>query len=262
MGLAFTADRIDLYRAVNAGELVRETLPVASGAIRPSAREPNLDAPGELAQRCQTAFVEMTSLGTRAAMLLPDLAVTAAVVERAQASRDLALVSGLSEDRLWIDTWAPPGGGTLGVAIPGAVLSQYEAVRDALGLEPGWVDTQSGALLPRLSALPEHQSSVSSAEIQLFSTHYSLALFRHGKLVDYRRRLVNDAEPMAPIEELNRQRQHLGEPRMGFVGISGANANEIAHRAATYADLDECRPRFDGEEELAAQAVSDLLGRA
>ena len=257
-GLAFTEQRVDLYQLVHDGEFERQSLPLKRGVLRASAREPNLQAPSELARRCLEAFGQLQT--GSAVLLLPDLSVSASMVDRPGAGSELISLSGLTNDRLVMDWWSYPGGGTLGVCAPRAVVSQYEAVRDALGLNPGWIDTQSGALLPRLASRPEHRSDRLSCEIQLYPAHYSMALFQAGRLLDFRRRLRTVEDATAPLDELDRQRQLLGEPSLGCVGISGSGASELAGRL--HAELGDGRVRFDDDDSRAAQAIWDLIARA
>ncbi len=143
-----------------------------------------------------------------------------------------------------------------------SVVRQYEQVVEAAECRPGWVDAASLARIPSWADRSASDPGLLLVEALLYTSHYFLAVFREGALVDVRTRLRsgNDVDDVA--NELERLPAIYDVAALGAVRLSGEGAPDCA-RALSESRLEGRVSLEDGGEERQLEtALAALLSRS
>jgi hypothetical protein len=231
VGIAFSPRWLLAIRAGSGNGAVLRDLP--PGLLVPSAVVPNIQSVREVARLASEMVEELGGRGSTAAVLLPDLAVVSAVFPASNGSaRDagarLASRLGFPASEARSDFWKGGQGELLGAAVRESVVRQYEQVVEAAQCRLGWVDAASLARVPSWADKSASDPGPTVVEALLFTSHYFLAIFRDGALVDVRTRLRsgNDVEEIAG--ELGRLPAIYGIPALAAVRLAGEGASDCA----------------------------------
>jgi hypothetical protein len=263
VGLAFS-DRFLL--AIRAGEPVevrRRDLP--AGFVTPAAATPNIPSVREVARLASDLIDEIRARKSTVAVLLPDLSLVTALFppDGRDRNRDargaLAARLGYPASEARSDFWRGLKGEILGAAVREPVVRQYEQVVEASECTLGWVD---GASLARLPAWAEASGPVPEldVQVQLYRSHYVLAVFRAGELVDLRTRLRSRDDVAGAAEEVMRLPALYGVSSLGSVTFHGEDASRCAREVESNG-LGAIAAAEEGEEGQLVSALAVLLRR-
>jgi hypothetical protein len=251
-------------RAGNGSRAIRRD--VAPGLVVPGAVAPNIQSMSDVARLASEMAGELGIRGASASMILPDLAVVSAVFPPAKGGgdRDLRvelahrLAFPASEARS--DLWRGGKGEVLGAAARDAVVRQYEQVVEAAECRLGWIDAAS---LVRIPAWAEASASEpgTSVRAQLYLSHYALALFRGGELVDVRMRLRSGDDIDDVAAEIRRIPAMYDLPALASVTLSGEGASACARALSESRTDARVSAEDEGEERQLEAALSALLER-
>jgi hypothetical protein len=258
VAFAFSSRQLLALRAGNGSRAIRRDVP--TGLVVPGAFTPNIQSVSDAARLASEMVGELESRGATASVILPDLAVVSAVFRgdqpfRAEFAHRLAFP--VSEARS--DFWRGFRGEVLAAAARQAVVRQYEQVMEAAECRLGWVDAASLVRIPEWAEASGSQPGT-TLRAQLYRSHYALALFRGGELVDVRTRLRSGDDADAVAAEIRRLPAMYGLPDLDRVTVSGEGAARCAQA------LSESNARVsaedEGEETQLEAILSALLERA
>lgn len=266
VALAFSPRMLVALRAGTGVRAIRRDVP--PGLLVPSAVAPNIHSVREVARLASGMVDELSGRGATAAVLLPDLAVVSAVFPASRDGTESDLGSGLasrlgfpaSEARS--DFWRGGKGEVLGAAIREAVVRQYEQVVEAVECRLGWIDGASLVRLPSWAEASASDPGTTVVRALLYSSHYVLALFREGELVDVRTRLRSGDDVDAVAEEIRRLPAIYGVPVLGAVTLSGEGASACARLLSESRIEARLALEDDGEERQLEAALAALLQRS
>jgi hypothetical protein len=265
VGLAFSERFLLALRAgAPPGEVRRRDLP--PGLLAPAVVTPNIPSVREVARLASELIDELHARRATVAVLLPDLTLVTAVVpssdrrQNGDARAALAARLGFPASEARSDFWRGSKGEVLGAAVREAVVRQYEQVVEAADCALGWVD---GASLVRIPGWAEASAPAAelTVRVQLYSSHYVLAVFRAGELVDLRTRLRSGDDVAGPAEEVLRLRTLYGVSSLSSVTFHGADASRCAREVGSDGGLGTIAAREEGEEGQLVSALAVLLQR-
>lgn len=264
VGLAFSERFLLGIRDGEPGEVRRRDLP--AGLLTPAAATPNIPSVREVARLASELIDELRARKTAVAVLLPDLSLVTALFpsggreRNGDARRALAARLGYPASEARSDFWRGLKGEVLGAAVREPVVRQYEQVVEASECRLGWVD---GASLVRLPAWAEASGPVPelTVRVQLYLSHYVLAVFRSGELVDLRTRLRSRDDVSGAAEEVLRLRALYGVPSLSSVTFHGEDASRCAGEVGSSAGLGTVAAAEEGEEGQLVSALAILLRR-
>jgi hypothetical protein len=241
LGLAFTEQFLLALRlestegkANGGSRTVRRDL--ARGMVTPGPVTLNVESVREVARVASEMVDELSGRRGTLCLVLPDLSVVSALFPAALSGEDggepeakLAARLGFPPSEARLDFWRGRKGEVLGAAVRGAIIRQYEQIVEAAECRLSWVD---GASLVRLPLWAEESVAKPelSVRIQLYPSHYHLAMFRGGELVDIRIRLRADDDIEAVAEEILRIPALRGVDSLGGVMLTGEGAGPCARR--------------------------------
>lgn len=243
VGIAFGAER--LFLRSGDGRRVETRLP--ENLLRPSSSEPNFSSTADAARALGNALERLSAPGgensggsfTEAVLAIPDRAVAVALLESAGAGgrRRLQadLAAGLAAGG---DSGSRPAPGRvrfgtipsgsfrrrslLGACASAAVVSQYESVAAAVGLEVRWVDT------PTLAILPEWLAAGRGAGERILAAlhrrHFAVAAAAGNRLTAFRLKLRAALDPQPPAAAV---RKLSGNAGAEAVCVRGEGAAEV-----------------------------------
>ena len=194
-------------------------------------------------------------------LILPDLAVVSAAVPAGGSSTngdialELAPRLGFPVSEARVDFWRNGKGAVLAAAVREAVVRQYEQVVEAADCRVGWVDAASLVRVPVWAEASASDPGTTLVRALLYRSHYVLALFREGGLVDVRTRLRSGDDVDAVAGEIRRLPAIYDLDRLGAVTLSGEGASPSA-RLLLDAGVDARTP--SGEEGEASQLEASL----
>ncbi len=241
LGLAFTerfllALRLESTQGKADGGRLSLRRDLAQGMVTPGPVTPNIESVREVARVASEMVDELSGRRGTLSLVLPDLSVVSALFPAALSGENgdepgvkLAARLGFPVSEARLDFWRGRNGEVLGAAVRGAVVRQYEQIAEAAECRLSWVD---GASLVRLPLWAEESAADSelSVRIQLYPSHYHLAIFRGGELVDIRVRLRADDDIEAVAEEVLRLPALCGVDSLGRVALTGEGAGSCARR--------------------------------
>lgn len=236
--------------------------------LRPGPVAPNVESVRELAKIASEMVDELSGRHGTLSMVLPDLSVVTVLfppssLAAGDEERGTKLASRLgvplSEAR-W-DSWRGRKGEYLGAVVRGAVVRQYEQIAEAVDCRLKWVD---GASLVRIPLWAE--ASVSEpgllVRIQLYRSHYQVAVFHAGELVDIRTRLRSDEDIDAVAEEILRLPALCGVASLDGAVLTGEGAGSCALRLRSEGSLlGRVVATEEGEETQLAATLEALITR-
>lgn len=243
VGIGFGAER--LFLRAGDGRWVETRLP--ENLLRASSSEPNLSSTADAARALGSALERLSEPEgenrggpfTEAVLAIPDRAVAVALAESAGAGGRrrlmLDLAAGLAVGSAHGSRPAPgrvrfgtiPSGSfrrrsLLGACASAAVVSQYEAVAAAVGLEVRWVDT------PTLAILPEWLAAGRGAEERILAAlhrrHFAVAAAAGNRLTAFRLKLRAALDPEPPAAAVRRL---SGNAAAEAVSVRGEGAAEV-----------------------------------
>jgi hypothetical protein len=263
VGLAFSERFLLAIRAGEPVDVRRRDLP--AGLVVPAAATPNIPSVREVARLASDLIDELRARKSAVAVLLPDLSLVTALLppdgpdrnRDARGALEARLGYPASEARS--DFWRGLKGEILGAAVREPVARQYEQVVEASECTLGWVD---GASLVRLPAWAEASGPVPELDIQvqLYHSHYVLAVFRAGELVDLRTRLRSRDDVGGAVEEVTRLPALYGVSSLGSVTFHGEGASRCAREIGS-SGLGAVAAAEEGEEGQLVSALAVLLRR-
>lgn len=274
LGLAFSeryllALRLGPSRGLPDEESRRLRRDLPQGMVSPGPVTPNIESVGEVARIASEMIDALSGRRGTLCLVLPDLSVVTAIAPATSSrahgeepGRKLAsrLAFPASEARL--DFWRGRRGEVLGAAVRGAVVRQYEQVAEAVDCRLSWVD---GASLVRIPLWADESASEPDlvGRIQLYRSHYHVAMFRGGELVDVRTRLRSEEDIGAVAEEIHRLPALFGVASLGGLVVSGEGAGSCARRLANEkgSHLGRVVATEDGEEAQLAATLEALMRR-
>lgn len=264
-GLAFSEGL--LVAVGNGSSRAERVTELPEDLLTPSPSVPNLRSVAELAR---LVAASMAGIGLRRAevvVALPDLSLTTAVLEGASrlgdADQRKRLVSRLtypaSEARA--DFWKSGGGRALGAAVREAVIRQYEQALEAAEVRIGWMDAASTARLPAWAeALPADASL--RACVQLYRSHYAIAVFEGRSLLDWRWKLRSPGDAEQVAKELARLPGAYEARRIEALRLSGEDAALAAEAIGSESEeLGPVTVEDEGEVRQLAACLRALLAR-
>ena len=265
IALAFSPRVLLARRAGEGARTVRREVP--PGLLVPSAAAPNIHSVREVALLAAAMVEELSGRGATAAVLLPDLSVSSAVVPPARGGErdlaaDLGRRLGTAASGLRTDFWRGRKGELLGAAVLEAVVRQYEQVIEAAECRVGWIDAASLARIPSWADASQSDPGITVVEALLYHTHYVLALFRGGELIDLRTRLRAGDDCGAVAEEIRRLPAMYGDFALGTVALSGEGASDCARILSEACPEARVSSEEGGEEKALETAISALLLRS
>ncbi len=266
LALAFSPRMLLALPAGNGSRAARREIP--PGLLVPNAVALNIHSVRELARLASGMVDELSGRGATAALLLPDLAVVTAVFppSKGGAERDLGselarrLAFPASEARS--DFWRGGKGEVLAAAIRKAVVHQYEQVVEAAECRLGWIDAASLVRIPYWTEASASDRGTTVVRAQLYGSHYVLALFREGELVDLRTRLRSGDDADAIAAEIRRLPAIHGISHLGPVSLSGEGASACARLLSESGLEVRWSPEDEGEERQMEAALSVLVERS
>lgn len=241
---------------------------IAPGLLVPSPNLPNIQSVSEVARLASGMIDELGVRGATVSMILPDLAVVSAVLpsETSSTARDigseLAPRLGFPVSEARSDSWKGVKGEVLAAAVREAVVRQYEQVVEAAECRVGWVD---GASLVRIPAWAEASASdpgIVVVRALLYGSHYVLALFREGELVDVRTRLRSRDDVDAVACEIRRLPAIYGLDALGTIAVGGEGASACARLLSEAGVNARLSSEDEGEEKQLEGSLSTLLNRS
>ncbi len=265
IGIAFSPRSLVALRAGNGGKVSRRELP--PGLLVPSAVVPNIQSVRDVARLASEMVDELGGRGSTAALILPDLAVVSAVfpASQRQGGRDLGakLASrlGFAAFEARSDFWRGGKGEVLGAAVRETVVGQYEQVVEAAECRPGWIDAASLAFIPSWADHPPSDPGILLVEALLYTTHYFLAIFRSGELVDVRTRLRSGDDVEEVASEIRRLPAMYDVTALGAVTLSGEGAAACARALSESAIEARVSQPHGGESGQLEAALATLLKR-
>ncbi len=266
VGIAFSPHMLLALRAKNGARAIRRDFP--PGLLVPSAVAPNIHSVREVARVASEMVDELGGRRATVSVLLPDLSVVSAVFPASSGAteRDLGSILasrfGFPSSEARSDFWRGGKGELLGAAVREAVVRQYEQVVEAAECRPGWVDGASLVRVPAWAQASASDPGTTLLRAQLYTSHYVLALFRDGELIDFRTRLRSGDDVDAVAGEILRLPAIYGVSALGAVALSGESASACA-RFLSESGV-EARLSFedDGEERQLEAALAALLLRS
>lgn len=264
VGLAFSERFLVALRADEPGEARRRDLP--AGLLTPAAVTLNIPSVREVARLASELIDELHARKTTLALLLPDLTLVTALFPSAGRGKNgdaraaLAARLGFPAAEARSDFWRGLKGELLGAAVREPVIRQYEQVVEAAECALGWVD---GASLARIPGWAEASAPAPelTVRVQLYLSHYVLAVFRAGELIDLRTRLRSRDDVAGAAEEVLRLRALYGVSSMGSVTFHGADASRCAREVGSDEGLGTIAAAEEGEEGQLVSALAVLLQR-
>ncbi|MGH9323313.1 MAG: hypothetical protein ACRD21_17220 [Vicinamibacteria bacterium] len=264
VGLAFSRTMLLALGTREGGRALKAEIP--PGTITPAVAAPNIQSMREVARLASEMIDELGGRGGEAAVLLPDLTIVSALVpaSRAIAERELgpelAPRLGFPPSEARSDFWRGRKGEVLAAAVRESVVRQYEQVVEAAECRLGWVD---GASLVRVPAWVESSGLEPSAgvRLQLYRSHYVLAVFRAGELVDLRTRLRSSEDVDTIADEVLRLPAIYDLPSLGPVRVSGQGAAACVDLLREARGLGRLLSEEEGEESQLEAALGALLRR-
>lgn len=239
VGIAFGAER--LFLRSGDGRWVERRLP--ENLLRASSSEPNLSSTADAARALGSALERLSEPDgeypggpfTEAVLAIPDRAVAVAFAEtpgaggRRRLLLDLAAGSdpGSRPAPGRVRFGAIPSGplrrrSLLGACASAAVVSQYESVAAAVGLEVRWVDT------PTLAILPEWLAAGRGAGERILAAlhrrHFAVAAAAGNRLTAFRLKLRAALDPEPPAAAV---RKLSGSAGAEAVSVRGEGAAEV-----------------------------------
>ncbi len=243
VGIAFGAER--LFLRSGDGRWVERRLP--ENLLRASSSEPNLSSTADAARALGSALERLSEPDgeypggpfTEAVLAIPDRAVAVAFAETPGAGGRrrllLDLAAGLAAGS---DPGSRPAPGRvrfgaipsgplrrrslLGACASAAVVSQYESVAAAVGLEVRWVDT------PTLAILPEWLAAGRGAGERILAAlhrrHFAVAAAAGNRLTAFRLKLRAALDPEPPAAAV---RKLTGSAGAEAVSVRGEGAAEV-----------------------------------
>lgn len=264
VALAFSDRFLLAVRAGEPGDVLRATLP--DGGLTPAPIVPNIPVVREVGKLAAAMIADIGARHQAVSVLLPDLSITTMLLapgelhgQEVEGALGARLGYPVSEARS--DTWKGRKGEILAAAIRNAVVRQYEQVIEASDSRLGWVD---GASLARIPLWADRATSDEGVTVytQLYASHYFLAVFRSGELVDVRTRLRSAGDAESVAEELKRLPALYDTPSIGRLVLSGDGAALCATRLAEVPSVSQVSVSEDGEESQLAACLRALLQRS
>lgn len=243
VGIGFGAER--LFLRSGDGRWVETRLP--ENLLRASSSEPNLSSTADAARALGSALERLSEPEgenpdgpfTEAVLAVPDRAVAVALAESAGAGgrrrlmQDLAagLASGSG-----LGARPAPGRVRFGAILSGsfrrrsllgacasaAVISQYESVAAAVGLEVRWVDTPTLAILPEW--LAAGRGAGQRVLAALHRRHFAVAAAAGDRLTAFRLKLRAALDPEPAAAAVRRLSENA---RAEAVSVRGEGAAEV-----------------------------------
>ena len=261
---------VDLSRGWWGGSRRRHRqIELPAGLLRPSPVEPNISDPGILEQQLRTLVGgrRKKSMARRTVLVLPDLCVRATMMTLEAMPTRATELEALLRWRLEREAFFPMEGTrlacqvldsrtVLAVVIREAVLKQYEAVCEAVGLIPVEVDVASFRLCNLFSNLVPANESV--AWLTLLDDGFTLIIFQAGRpaFVRTKARLSSNTEghfkDLAQSLTLYAEAQTQRAPRRLFL-LSEEPALELAERITRDLGLEVIQPGW-GDVRFAARS--------
>lgn len=239
VGIAFGAER--LFLRSGGGRWVEGRLP--ENLLRASSSEPNLSSTADAARALGSALERLSEPDgetpggpfTEAVLAIPDRAVAVALAESPGAVGRRRLLLDLAAGSAPGSRPAPgrvrfgtiPSGSLrrrslLGACASAAVVSQYESVAAAVGLEVRWVDT------PTLAILPEWLAAGRGAGERILAAlhrrHFAVAAAAGNRLTAFRLKLRAALDPEPPAAAIRRLSGSAGAEA---VSVRGEGAAEV-----------------------------------
>lgn len=261
VGLAFTERFLLAHRAGTEARTVRREVPV--GLVAPSKLTPNIQSVKDVARLAAEMLDELDARRLAVSLALPDLAVVTTFGPSSNRSnRDVRSDEarlGFPEAEARRDFWQGRKGEVLGAAVREAVVRQYEQVVEAAECTTGWVDSASLVRVPAWAESSQAEPSL-TVRVQLHASHYVLAAFRSGELVDIRTRLRSAGDSARVAEEVSRVPAVYGVDSLGSVVISGESAEACAKIVGDLV-TGAVSVSEDSEEGQVAAVLVELLSR-
>ena len=241
-GLVVTKDSVLAVRRT--GRLARARRQLSDGLVEPHPMTANLRSVADLARLAAEVLREVGAMRETIALALPDLAISTLVVPRDQSRPRRQLVAKLSESLPYprtearYDFWTGRHGEVLGAAVRSSVISQYEDVVEAAECRLGWVDGISLVRIPGWAAESRDTEGL-DIQVQMYSDHYCLSIFRDGRLVDLRSKLRRAADLDGVQREVARVPALHGDDPVRSLRVYGADSGALATAFGITADDDE-----------------------
>lgn len=249
----------------------RQELP--EGLIVPSASELNIRSVSELARLAEKALQGVGFRGGPAAVILPDLAIRAFVLQLEASSAPAELFTRVAprlpypRSEAVFDVWLENSSWALAAAVRRRVLRQYEQALEALGCRPSWVNGASLVLVPewahslRLEAGRSYPA-ILSVQVQLYPRHYTLAVFRGSEMLDLRYRLRRRDDLQRVLEDIARLPAfHPGVDGLTVTAQGDDAASLIGEISGRDLAPGGARLAADGEEAHLTGLIVSLAGR-
>jgi len=258
------------------GSLKRE---LPEGMVKPGPVTPNIESVREVARVASEMVAALSGRRGRRPSLslaLPDLSVVTALfpsngsdVAGGEPGAKLASRLGFPSSEARLDFWRGRKGEVLGAAVRGAVVRQYEQIAEAIDCPLSWVDGASLVRLPLWTEASAVESGV-GLRVQLYRTHYHVATFHAGELVDIRTRLRSQDDVEAVTQEIRRLPTLSGLGAVASVVFTGEGAAACARSLESREDLEtrdhpslgRVSAAEEGEETQLAAVLGALLGRS
>jgi hypothetical protein len=211
---------------------------------------------------------ELGGRGATAALILPDLAVVSVVLPAGRSSTvgdigsELAPRLGFPVSEARSDFWRGGKGEVLAAAVREAVVRQYEQVVEAAECRLGWVDGASLVRIPSWTEASASDPGTTVVRAQLYGSHYVLALFREGELVDVRTRLRSGDDVDAVAGEIRRLPAIYDLDTLGTVVVSGEGASACARLLLEAGVEARLSSEDEGEEKQLEASLAALLQRS
>lgn len=207
--------------------------PLPPDLLRVSPIEPNVRSVAELAHLAGETLEGVGCQGGRVAIILPDLALRAfALPLNGRLSSHQMLVQVASRlpypgSEAVYDTWSGSPKWALLAVVRRAVLRQYEQTVEAVGCPAAWVNGASLVKIPEWTREASEDSDNGSGgtmrvHVQLYPDHYSLTVFQHGDLSDFRVKLLQ--HPSRLVDELVRLPTMFGGVEYRQISVHGERA--------------------------------------
>lgn len=262
-GIAFSGHSIV---AVNKSGVRRsDKRPLPDGLVESSATTPNVQSMGDLARVAEQAVEAIGVVGNRLALVLPDHVITTAVYSNRDRMSERALRRQLGASLPYpgnearYDFWWGRHGEVLGAAVRDVVVRQYERIVETVGCRPGWVDGASLCRIPGWAARHSPPATI-RVEVQLYTDHYCMAVFRDDELLDVRTKLrhahTDDTELV--VREILRAPLLYDAGRIDSLGLHGHDAATVASSVEDEPKVGEVRVG-DGDEDHHLESSIEIL---